>query len=92
MSTQSGAQSSRPVVAITGASSGIGAAFARKLARDHDFVLIARRADKLEQLAHELALEYGSRADSLASRSKPGARSGHGRGERWRRTTGWRSW
>ena len=65
MSTQSGAQISRPVVAITGASSGIGAAFARKLALGHDFVLIARRADKLEQLAHELALEYGSRATVL---------------------------
>ena len=65
MTTQSGGHSSRPVVAITGASSGIGAVFARRLARDHDFILIARRADKLEQLSNELSLEYGSRAEVL---------------------------
>lgn len=63
MSTQSGTHIPRPVVAITGASSGIGAAFARKLAPGHDFVLIARRADKLEQLAQELAAKFGSRAE-----------------------------
>jgi short-subunit dehydrogenase len=55
----------RPVVAITGASSGIGAAFARKLAPGHDFILIARRRDRLEQLASELSAESGSRAELL---------------------------
>jgi hypothetical protein len=53
------------VAAITGASSGIGAAFAWKLAPGHDFILIARRKDRLEQLARELFAAHGSSAELL---------------------------
>ncbi|MHA2030374.1 MAG: SDR family NAD(P)-dependent oxidoreductase [Candidatus Kariarchaeaceae archaeon] len=45
---------------ITGASSGIGEAFARKLASDqYNLIITARRKNKLEQLANELIDQYG---------------------------------
>lgn len=57
----------KTLAVITGASSGFGVVFAKKLAAAHDLLLIARRRDRLEALAAELSAQYGCATDVLAA-------------------------
>lgn len=60
---------------ITGASAGLGREFARLFANDgHDVILVARRRDRLEDLARELGAAPGVQAHVLAADlAEPGA-------------------
>lgn len=53
---------------VTGASSGLGEAFARALAaRGHDLVLVARRRDRLEAVGRTLSTTYGTAVEVIAA-------------------------
>jgi short-subunit dehydrogenase len=56
------------IAAITGASAGLGSVFARKLAaQGYDLLLIARRLERLQQLAADLGRSHGIAAEPLAA-------------------------
>lgn len=58
--------SSKPAVLITGASTGIGAMYARRFAsRGHDLVLVARDRSRMESLAAQLRAESGVSVDII---------------------------
>lgn len=61
------ADRTRPVALVTGASSGIGAIYARRLADNgYDLIITARRRDRLEELATRVRSDSGASTEIIA--------------------------
>lgn len=60
--------SERNLALVTGASSGLGAAFAERLAKDgYDLIIIARRRERLEALARQLQTDHSVNVEVLVA-------------------------
>src|ERR1700755_3286928 len=58
----------RKIAVVTGASSGIGAVYADRLAgRGYDLILVARRVDRLEALAKSISDKHGAKVEVVAA-------------------------
>jgi uncharacterized protein len=59
---------SKKVAVVTGASSGIGAVYADRLAaRAYDLILVARRADRLQAVSDKISTAYGANVDMIVA-------------------------